>query len=69
MEFKELFESSGMKLTEFGRFFGIPYKTLQHWVHGERKCPDYLLELMAYKLNNEMWCNPNWDKGIKKERG
>lgn len=53
MDFKELFESSGMKLTEFGKYFGIPYQTLQHWVHGERKCPDYLLDLMAYKLEKE----------------
>ena len=53
MDIKELQEKSGMNLTEFGKFFNIPYRTLQHWIHGERKCPDYLLELMAYKLEKE----------------
>jgi DNA-binding transcriptional regulator YiaG len=53
MEFKELRLSSGMTLTEFSKYFGIPYKTLQHWEYGERKCPEYLLDLMAYKLENE----------------
>lgn len=53
MDFNELYKSSGMNLTEFSKYFGIPYQTLQHWVHGERKCPQYLLDLMAYKLEKE----------------
>lgn len=53
MDIKTLIERSGMNLTEFGKYFKIPYRTLQHWVHGERKCPEYLLELMAYKLEKE----------------
>lgn len=53
MDIKELQEKSGMNLTEFSKFFNIPYRTLQHWVHGERKCPDYIIELMAYKLEKE----------------
>lgn len=53
MDINELYKSSGMNLSEFGKFFNIPYRTLQHWVHGERQCPDYVLDLMAYKLENE----------------
>lgn len=53
MEFKELLERSGMKMTEFGVYFNIPYRTLQHWKAGTRECPAYLIELMLYKLENE----------------
>lgn len=53
MTFKELRERSGMNLTQFSQYFGIPYRTIQNWERGERQCPLYLIELMAYKLKNE----------------
>ena len=53
MTFKELREKSGMNLTQFSDFFEIPYRTIQHWEHETRKCPEYLLKLMEYKLRNE----------------
>lgn len=53
MTIKELREQSGMSLTQFSAFFEIPYRTLQHWEHGTRKCPEYLLKLMEYKLKHE----------------
>lgn len=53
MTFKELRERSGMNLTAFSKYFGIPYRTVQNWELGARRCPDYLIELMAYKLEKE----------------
>lgn len=53
MTFNELLQSSGMKMTEFCKYFGIPYRTVQNWKAGVRKCPAYVLELMKYKLENE----------------
>lgn len=53
MNIKELREKSGMNLTEFSKYFNIPYRTVQNWELGSRKCPDYLIELMAYKLETE----------------
>ena len=53
MTLKELREQSGMNLTQFSKYFGIPYRTIQSWERGERQCPSYLLELMAYKLKTE----------------
>ena len=50
---KELIKASGMSRTEFSKYFGIPYRTIQNWDLGLRECPQYLIELMAYKLNNE----------------
>ena len=60
MTFKELLAQSGMTRKQFAEYFNIPYRTIQNWELGLRKCPDYLLELMEYKLRNE---------GIKKEGG
>lgn len=54
MEFKELLDRSGMTTTAFSEYFNIPYRTVQSWKLGERKCPPYLLELMKYKLDKEL---------------
>ena len=53
MDFKTLRTNSGMSLTDFGKMFNIPYRTLQHWEQGTRKCPPYVLELIKYRLDNE----------------
>lgn len=51
--FKELRQGSGMSRKEFAEFFGIPYRTVQNWELCLRECPDYLIELMKYKLDHE----------------
>jgi DNA-binding transcriptional regulator YiaG len=53
MTFKELRELSGMNMTQFAKYFNIPYRTIQDWEYENRKCPVYVLELMRYKLEKE----------------
>lgn len=53
LTFKELRQASGMNQTQFSKYFEIPYRTIQDWEHGKRKCPEYLLKLMQYKIENE----------------
>ena len=53
MTFKELRETSGMSRKQFCEYFGIPYRTVQDWELGNKKCTEYLLQLMEYKLKNE----------------
>lgn len=53
MEFTELLALSGMSQTAFAKYFGIPLRTVQNWKAGVNKCPDYVIALMAYKLDNE----------------
>jgi DNA-binding transcriptional regulator YiaG len=53
MTLKELREQSGMTRPEFAEHFGIPYRTVQSWELGDRKCPQYVLDLMEYKLRKE----------------
>ena len=53
MTLKELREASGMTRNQFAEYFGIPYRTIQDWELGNRKCNDYVLDLMEYKLKHE----------------
>lgn len=53
MEFANILDESGMRMTEFSEYFGIPYRTVQDWKGEKRKCPEYLLNLMEYKLIKE----------------
>ena len=46
-------KETGMKRSDFARYFGIPYRTLQDWELGNRKIPEYLLRLMEYKVRME----------------
>lgn len=58
MNIKELRHLAGWTQREFSEYFGIPHRTIQNWEGGQRHCPEYLLELILYKLEKE---------GIKKE--
>lgn len=53
MEIKELRKSSKMTQQAFADYFNIPLRTIQNWEGGQRKCPEYLIQLMAYKLKKE----------------
>lgn len=49
----ELREKTGMNRKEFTEFFQIPYRTMTDWERGERQMSDYLLRLLAYKVEME----------------
>ena len=53
MTIKELRTKSGMTQKAFAEYFDIPHRTIQNWEGGQRQCPDYLLNLMQYKLEKE----------------
>lgn len=53
MTFKELRKRSGMTQLAFSAYFKISKRTIENWDGGQRKPPDYLLELMEYKLIKE----------------
>ena len=52
-ELKKLRESTGMNRKEFCEYFEIPYMTETAWELGNRRVPQYLLRLMAYKVEME----------------
>lgn len=53
MTVKELRKESGMTQQQFGAYFGIPKRTVQNWEAGVNKCPEYLLKLMKFRLDQE----------------
>ena len=59
---KKAIEDTGMTQKAFAEYFGIPVRTLQDWLAGKRKMPDYLLRLMIYKLEIE-----NMVEGLSEE--
>ncbi len=52
-ELRQLRESTGMNRKEFCEYFEIPYMTETDWELGNRRVPQYLLRLMAYKVQIE----------------
>ena len=52
-ELRKLRESTGMNRKEFCEYFEIPYMTVTDWELGNRRVPQYLLRLMAYKIEME----------------
>lgn len=53
MGFSLLLKRSGMTEQEYAEYFWIPASLIHSWASQPSFCPDYLLELMAYKLAHE----------------
>lgn len=43
-----------MTQVEFSQYLKIPYRTYQNWEVGIRKCPDYVIDMIVYKLENKL---------------
>lgn len=54
MTFSEVRRSSGMNKSQFANFLNIPLRTIQNWESGDRECKDWLLDLIKYKVDNEI---------------
>lgn len=51
---REIRMSTGLSQTEFGkRLGGIPLRTIQNWENGVRVCPDYVVELIAFRVEHD----------------
>ena len=53
MTIKELRAACGMTQQAFCDLLHIPPRTLQAWEYGIRKPPEYVLELIEFKLRAE----------------
>ena len=53
MNIKELRETTGMTQKEFAEYFNIPVRTIQDWEGERRTPPQYVVELIEYKLEKE----------------
>lgn len=55
---KEMRLAAGMSQAAFGSYFGIPMRTIQNWENEVRTPPEYVLQLIHYKLINEHMIEP-----------
>jgi transcriptional regulator with XRE-family HTH domain len=53
MDIKELRASTGMTQKTFSEYFNIPVRTIQDWERKRRTPPDYVTELIKYKIYKE----------------
>ena len=51
--FRALRIYTGMNRKDFAIWLNIPYNTMCDWESGDRKMPDYVFELIAYKVKGE----------------
>ena len=45
-DLRDVIDMSGMKITQFYRYFGIPRRTLQDWLYEKNNPPRYTLFMM-----------------------
>lgn len=60
MTIKFLRQQTGLTKTEFCKKYSIPMRTLEHWEHGDRLCPDYVMKWLEALISN------GWE--LKKEQ-
>lgn len=53
MKIKDLRISSRMTQKQFAEYFNIPVRTIEDWEAGRRKPPEYVAELIRYKIEKE----------------
>lgn len=47
---KELRKKYGLTQKQLSEITGIPVRTIQNWEGGQRKCPQYVADLIKFKL-------------------
>lgn len=54
MSFPELLAAYNVKMSDLTKRYNIPYRTLQEWNAGRREPPDYVLELLKFRLEHDI---------------
>lgn len=44
---------TGLTQAGFSAALGIPRRTIQSWEMGERECPAYVIDLIAYRVHHD----------------
>ena len=50
---REIRDSTGLSQSKFAEALHIPVRTIQKWEIGERSCPEYVVELIAYRVQHD----------------
>ena len=49
----------GLTQQHLSEIIGVPFRTIQNWEGGQRKCPDYVEKMILDKLN-QMFDQPDY---------
>lgn len=52
-EIKKMRSQTGLSQTEFADKYHISVANIRDWEQGRRDCPDYVIELLRFKIENE----------------
>jgi DNA-binding transcriptional regulator YiaG len=50
---RDIVRESRMTQRNFAAYLNIPLRTVEDWCRGIRKCPEYVRDLIVYRLKNE----------------
>lgn len=53
-EIRDIRKRAGLTQAAFSVLLGIPRRTIQNWEGGQRKCPDYVVALIRYRMKGWM---------------
>lgn len=54
MTVKEVRGKTGLSQSKFAEKYHIPAKTIRDWEQGRREPPDYLVELLEFKVREDL---------------
>lgn len=54
MNIKEIRLKTNMTQREFAEYLNIPQRTIENWEGGQRTPPEYVIELIKYKIEKEI---------------
>ena len=54
VEIKDIRKLSKLSQPQFAKKYGIPLSTLRKWEQGQRKCPQYVLDLLEFKVRKDV---------------
>lgn len=53
MTIKDLRAATGLSQVKFGKKYGIPTRTVEDWEASRRKPPQYVIDLLEFKIKKE----------------
>lgn len=59
MNIKEIRSLTALTQKDFSKKYGIPLHTLANWEQEIRKCPQYVLDLLEFKVKEDLKIDKN----------
>lgn len=59
MKIKEIRKLTNLSQPQFSKKYNIPLPTLRHWEQGQREYPQYVLELLEFKVREDLKADRN----------